>query len=250
MSNHSRLLLPVVAISGSSLMVACGGGYSGGSCGSYGSCAPAPVPSAGGVYEGTVQGTPVVAIIAENGDGRISAQDGTYYHLNVATQGSGVSGSYFAYSGSGPFPNGTLSTTGTLSAVLTPSVLTGTLTDQTGLTASLGLNFDNVYNIGSALPTLAGTWSFTANGFSLTATILPDGTFTATDSAGCAYHGAFVVIDPNFDAYGESHVLSCNGVNVNFTGLASYFPPSPSVGASIQLFADDGAGDYLAVDLQ
>lgn len=227
----------------------CGGGYSGGSCGSYGSCAPVPAPSAGGVYEGTVAGTPVVAIIAENGDGRISAQDGTYYHLNVATQGSDVSGSYFAYSGIA-FPNGTPSTTGTVSAVLTPSVLNGTLTDQTGLAAALNLNFDTVYNIGSSLPTLAGTWSFTANGFSLTATILPDGTFSATDSAGCTYNGAFYLIDPTFDAYGENHVLSCNGVNVSFTGLASYFPPTANVGANIQLFADDNAGDYLAADLQ
>lgn len=250
MSIHNRLL-PVVVITGSSIMVGCGGGGgSNGACGSYGSCAPAPVPSAGGVYEGIVQGIPVVAIIADNGDGRISAQDGTYYHLNVATQGADVSGSYFADSTGIAFPNGALSTTGTLSAILSPTVLNGTLTDQTGLAASVGLNFDTVYNIGSSLPTLAGTWSFTANGFSLTATILPDGTFTAIDSAGCSYNGAFYLIDPSFDAYGENHVLSCNGVNVNFTGLASYFPPAGNVSANIQLLADDGASDYLAVDLQ
>ena len=118
MSIYNRLL-PVVAITGSSIMVGCdGGGGSNGACGSYGSCAAAPVPSAGGVYEGTVQGTPVVAIIAENGDGRISAQDGTYYHLTVATQGADVSGSYFADSSGIAFPNGTQSTTGTVSATL------------------------------------------------------------------------------------------------------------------------------------
>lgn len=250
MSTHKRLL-PAVAITGSSLLVGCGGGgYAAGSCGSYGSCGPAPVPSTGGVYEGTVQGSPAVAIFAENGDGRISTQDGLYYHLTVTTQGADVSGSYLAYSSGTAFPNGTRSTTGTMMATLGSTTLSGTLTDQTGLVDALGLNFDTVYNTGSALPNLQGTWSFTGAGFSLTATILPDGTFTGTDSTGCTYSGAFVLIDPNYDTYGESHVLTCNGVNVNFNGLAAYFPPTPSVGANIQLMADDGAGQDLVVDLQ
>ena len=241
-----------MAITGSSLLVGCGGGYSNGSCGSYGSCGPTSAYlSVGGVYEGTVQGTtPVVAIFTENGDGRISGQDGTYYHLTVATQGNTVSGNYFADSTGPLFPNGTSSTTGSMSAVLAPTALNGTLIDQSGLSAALSLNFDTVYNIGSALPTLAGTWSYTATGFSLTATILSNGSFTAVDSAGCSYTGTFYLIDPNFDAYGENHVLSCNGINTNYAGLATYFPPAGNIGAQIGLLADDNAGNDLVVTFQ
>ena len=204
----------------------------------------------GGIYEGTVQGTPVISIIAENGDGRISGQDGTYYHLNVATQANSVSGNYFADSTGPLFPNGTRSTTGAVSAVLAPTALNGSLIDQSGLSAALSLNFDAVYNIGSALPTLAGTWSYTANGFSLTATIMPDGRFTAVDSTGCTYTGSFYVIDPNFDAYGENHTLTCNGVSASYAGLATYFPPAGNSGAQIELLTDDNAGNDLVVTFQ
>jgi hypothetical protein len=208
-----------------------------------------------GYYEGTLTGqgnasTPVVAIIADNGDGIISGQDGTYYRLTVSLPGNNVTGTYFGLSDGADFPNGTLSTSGSISAVAAPNV-TGTLSDQTGATEPLALTFDSVYNQGSSLPTLAGTWSYTANGFSLTATIRPDGTFSAIDSNSCTYTGAFTIIDPNFDAYGESYVRSCNGINDTFTGLATYFPPSGnSTNADIKLMADDNTTEFLVADLQ
>src|SRR5487761_2098161 len=104
MSLQSRLL-PIVTITGSSLMVGCGGN-SGGSCGSYGgsygsSARAAPVIGGAGYYEGTLStqgspaGTPVVALIAGNGDGAISGQDGTYYRLNVSLMGNNVSGTFY-----------------------------------------------------------------------------------------------------------------------------------------------------------
>lgn len=245
-------LLPAVTITGGTLLIGCNGGNSNGSCGSYGSCGPAPVySSVGGVYEGTVQGVPVIAILAENGDGRISGQDGTYYNLTVNTQpNNSVAGTYYADSTGPLFPNGSLLSSGTVSAVLNPTTLNGSLIDQTGAAANLRLSFDTVYNLGSALPTLAGTWSYTANSFSLTATILSNGAFTAVDSTGCSYTGSFYVIDPNFNAYGESHTRACNGVTLNYAGLAAYFPPAGNGGAHIQLLADDNVGDDLVIDLQ
>jgi hypothetical protein len=257
MSFHNRLL-PVVTITGSSLMVGCGG--SGGSCGygssygSYGGCA-APIITGDGYYEGTltVQGsppTPVVAIIADNGDGAISGQNGTYYRLNVSLPANKVTGTYFALSQGAHFPNGTQATSGSISAVASPN-LNGTLSDQTGATEPLALNFDTVYNLGSSLQTLAGTWSYTANGFSLTATIRSDGTFSASDSNNCSYTGAFSLIDPNFNAYGENYIRSCSGVNDTFTGLATYFPPSGNTAnADIKIMADDNTTEFLVADLQ
>jgi hypothetical protein len=241
-----KSMLPAVVITGSSLLVGCG---SNGSCGSGGSC-NVPPPGTGGVFSGTLGGTAAVAIFANNGDMRIGVQDGTYYHLNVAPQTTTIAGSYFAYSTGAAFPNGTHSTTGTVSATQGTSTLDGTLTDHSGTTAALSLNDNPVYITGSALANLTGTWSYTAGGFSLTATITADGSFTATDSSGCSYAGTFSQIDELYDVYGETHVLTCNGVKTSFDGLATYFPASGNTSASIELLADDSAGAYLVVTFQ
>ena len=256
MSFQSRWM-PVVTITGSSLMVGCGGNY-GGSCGysSYGSSACAPPSSPGtGYYEGTLTNpgqaqTPVVAIIAENGEGRISGTDGTYYRLSVAGGGNLLSGSFNAFSQGPKFPDGTLADGGTFSATLLPSGFNGTLQYTAGGAGALMLQFDTVYNLGSSLSTLAGTWSYTANGFSWTVTVRPDGTFSAVDSNSCSYTGAFSLIVPNFNAYGENYVRTCNGTPVTFTGLATYFPPTNGVNAEIKMLADNDAGEFLVADLQ
>jgi hypothetical protein len=257
MSFHNRIL-PVVTITGSSLMVGCGG-YSGGSCGygSYGSsaCAPPGNITVDGYYEGTLssqgaaQATPVVAIIADNGDGAMSGQNGTYYRLNVSLAGNSASGTFYGLSQEANFPNGTQATSGSVSAFATPPGLSGTLTDRTGAAESLQVNFDTVYNLSSSLGTLAGTWSYAANGFSLTATIRPDGTFSGVDSNNCSYSGAFGLIDPNFNVYSESYSRTCNGASVAFTGLAAYFPPSGNAStADLKLLADDNVSEFLVAD--
>lgn len=242
-----KSMLPAVVFTGSTLLVGCG---SSGSCGGSGGSCTVPPPGTGGVFSGSVGGTAAVAILAENGDMRIGVQNGTYYHLNVAPQTTTIAGSYFAYSTGAAFPNGTDSTTGTLSATEGASTLDGTLTDHSGTTQALTLNDNPVYTTGSALANLAGTWSYTAGGFSLTATIAADGSFTATDSSGCSYSGSFSQIDVLYDAYGENHVRTCNGVKTTFDGLATYFPASGNTGASIELLADDGAGADLVVTFQ
>jgi hypothetical protein len=241
-----KSMLPAVVITGSSLLVGCG---SNGSCGSGGSC-NTPPPGTGGVFSGTVGGTDAVAILADNGDMRIGVQNGTYYHLTVAPQTTTVAGSYFAYSRDAAFPNGTDSTTGTVSATEGASTLNGTLTDHSGTTEALALNDNVVYTTGSALANLTGTWSYMASGFSLTATIASDGSFTATDSRACSYSGTFSQINELYDVYGENHVLTCNGVKTNFDGLATYFPASGNTAASIELLTDDSAGAFLVVTFQ
>lgn len=240
--------LPAVVITGSSILVGCSSGYNG-SCGSGSACVTPP-PGTGGVFSGTVKGTPAVALYADSGDMRISVTDGTYYHVTVTPQSQTIVGDYFAYSTGAPFPNGTSSTTGTLSATEGGAMLTGSLTDATGATLPVKLNDDPVYGSGSALSKLAGTWSSTANGFSLTLTIAADGTLSGTDSTGCAYSGAFAQIDARYDVYRESHVTTCNAVKSTYDGLASYRAPAANSTASIELLADDGAGRALTVELQ
>lgn len=266
MTVQSRVL-PLIAITGSSLVVGCNG--RGGSCGSYGSygsygsagsCAPGQILSPAGVYEGSLsdaasQSTmPVVAIVAENGEGRMTSQDGNYYRLSIGTVANNLTGTFAGYSVAGTLPNGGHSSSGSVSGLVVPHSLSAVLADSTNAQQSLTLNWDSVYSLGSSLGTLAGNWSFNDAGFTLTVAIQPDGALSAVDSNGCTYAGSFALIDVNFNAYSETHVRTCNGVSDVFTGLATFIPATAtgSSGAStiIRLLTDDNAGAYLAADLR
>jgi hypothetical protein len=207
-----------------------------------------------GYYQGTLtpQGSPsspVVAIIADSGDGAMSAQDGTYYRFNVGFSATAISGTYFGLSSG---VGGTQQTSGSVSATGgTSGGLSGTVTLGSGAAAgSFALTFNAVYKQLSALATLMGTWSYTANGFSLTVTIATNGTFTGTDSNNCSYAGSFGIINPLFNAYSETYTRSCNGTTLTFNGLATYLPASGSANAGIEVLADDNATEFLAADLQ
>ena len=265
-----RRVLPFVTITGGSLLVSsCGGGGYGGSCGSYGSygsygsCGGGFV-GADGLYEGSLTGAsspngiPVVAIVAENGEGRISGADGSYYRLSVGTTGANLNGSFTAYStgtGSGSgLGSSAQPTSGTVGGVITSAGLNVTLTDRSNVQQSLALTFDSAYESGSSLATLAGNWTSVTGGLTLQAVIQSDGSFSAVDSNNCTYTGAFSLLDSRFDAYAETHVRSCNGVTVTFTGLAGFFP-AMGTGASgppteIKLLTDDNAGEALVADFQ
>jgi hypothetical protein len=251
---------PVVAITGTSLMVGCGGAYSSGSLGSCGGCSFAQNADPAGVYEGSLssatfpQGSPVVAIIAENGEGRMSVGGDAYYRLSVATAVDHLTGSFMGFSQSASLPNGGNSISGNIGGTVTANGINATFVDQTNAQQSLTLNFDNVYNQSSSLSVLAGTWSYSVSGFTLTASIQPNGAFTATDSNGCQYNGSFSLIDPNVNAYAETHVLSGCVANDTYTGLATFFPAS-GVGAAavpnqIELLTDDDHGGYLVANLE
>lgn len=260
MNSKSRLL-PAVVVSGSSIVVGCGGHTGSCSYGSSGSyyCAPSfsnADPS--GIYEGTLTDTsthsetPAVALIAENGEGRISGSDGTYYRISVGTMGNGASGSYAAYSNGATLPDGELSDAGSLSGIVTQNGLALTLTDQKGYTQHLSLNFDNSYNTPSSLSALAGTWS-SAGSSSVNLNIQSNGVFTGTDSSGCTYNGSFGLIDTSFNAYSEKYTVSCGSGSSTFSGLSNYVPGSGAgtnaTPPQIQIYADDGAGAFLVSDL-
>jgi hypothetical protein len=148
-----------------------------------------------GFYEGTItntaarRATHVIAISGANGEGRVSGQDGTYYRLSLAQGDNILSGSFHGYSEGANFPNGAQSDAGSVAAVITQRGTRGTLTDQSGNAETLSLNFDNNYTLASSLPMLAGTWSFSVNGFSLIAALQMDGTLSAVDSNSCSYSG-------------------------------------------------------------
>ncbi len=238
--------LPAVVITGSSILVGCSGSNNS----SCSATACAPPPGTGGVFQGTVQGTPAVAIYADNGEMFIGVQNGTYYRITTTPQSTTLTGTYVAYSSSSVFPNGTDATTGTISATESASGMSGTLTDKSGSTASFSLNANADYVTGSQLSNLAATWSYTASGFSLTMTISSGGALSGTDSNECSYSGSFTLIDEVYDAYAESYVQTCNGVSAAYKGLATYVAPSGTATAQLELLADDGAGAFLDITLQ
>jgi len=210
------------------------------------------LPGPDGIYEGSTQGTPVVAIIAENGAGRIATADGSYYRLNVGTSGNNLNGAYSGYSQNTANSSNGAQSTGNVAGLITSTGLNMTLTDSINTQQSLTLNFDDVYNRGSALTNLAGSWTATENGLTLTATIQSDGSFSGLDSNSCTYAGSFSLIDPTFDVYAETHVRSCNGVGVTFTGLAAVLPTNATSGPAteIKLLTDNDGGEYLIADFQ
>jgi len=151
----SGRIAPVITVTGSSLLVSCGGGYGGscgsyGSYGSYGSCGPL-YPGPDGIYEDAVKpsttgpGSPVVAIIADDGQGRVATQDGRYYRLNVRASGNSLGGSFSSISDAAVSSgNGAPTQSGSLEGQLTPTGLNLTLTDSMSPPQPLTLQFDDV----------------------------------------------------------------------------------------------------------
>ncbi|MGH8455823.1 MAG: hypothetical protein ACRETW_10845 [Stenotrophobium sp.] len=210
-----------------------------------------------GVYEGsatdsvTQKTTQVIAIIDENGDGTLSGQDGTYYRFSVGTSGTSLGGNYQGFNGSN-----TTTTSGSISGALTQAGVNIGFNGPNNDTVVATLNFDNVYDLASSLPTLEGNWSATAGSFTLNLKIQPTGDFTGTDTNGCSYNvGNFGIVFTQFNAYTVNFSQTCNSITDNFSGLASYFPASGSgsnaVPAQILFMADDGnGGNFISFTLQ
>ncbi len=230
MSGPQRIA-PIVAVTGTSLMVGCGSNNGYGSCGSlgyygsYGSYAACPGPYIyhAGMYAGSLserpesQGQTVISILAENGDGRMSGGNDTYYRLKVDTARSNLSGTFTGYSQSGSLPNGKHVIAGSITGVAAAANLNATLSGS-GHTQSLAMTFENTHHSGSSLTTLAGNWTSTSKGMTLTATIQPDGSFIGLDSNNCTYAGAFSLINAKFNVYAETHVRPGGHPNSSTSG--------------------------------
>ncbi|MBS0393165.1 MAG: hypothetical protein JSR54_00995 [Proteobacteria bacterium] len=261
-----RVVAPAILITGSSLLVGCGGHNYGGSCGSYGSygsygsCSAVSSVGAPGIYTGPIvnstypQGIQTVALISETGDGRLATADGSFYRLSVNPVGASLSGTYTAYSLNSQLPNGLATSSGLVSGSVTPTALNATLMDSTQLTQTATLTLDNTYYLGASLPTILGNWQYQSGGFSITMTVASDGVLTASDSNGCTYSGNFSVVDPRYDLYAEHHVRTCAGTVTSFDGFAAFFPATGAGTAGtpseLKLLTDDGAGDYVIADFQ
>lgn len=222
-----------------------------------------------GVYTGTLtdtasgKTTPVVAIVAGDGVGRVGAADGTYYQLShVDTSGSGVFADLVLFNDDSKFPASTTSVpggkvTGSVSGskVLLNYSIPGATAATTG---SIALTPDASYNSPSSLASLVGNWSGTdsATKRTVTVSVTSDGKFNGSDDVGNFYLGQFFVLDGKFNAYQENiSIFDVFGNTSNFSlfGLSTYVPASGSgdsaVPASILLLADDNVGNFMNLKL-
>lgn len=218
------LLLAAVALS------ACGGG-GGGSTTTVQNASP------GGIWQGTdsVSGLQVIGIIDESGAGHFLRADGVQFVGTATTSGNSISGSIEGYTNFGTtFPDGSTSGSGTISGTIAArSSLSGTVQFTTaGGTASSGtldLTFNQLYNAGSSLATIAGNYSYTTPNGVVVVTIAADGTVTAQDpNTGCVVDGVVSIIDVSYNAYQvELTYSSCLGTagaldGIQFSGLLTY----------------------------
>ncbi|TAM10729.1 MAG: hypothetical protein EPN72_09725 [Nevskiaceae bacterium] len=194
--------------------------------------------SAGGYYTGsftdasTGQAGSVVAIVTENGRGKIEQQfaDGSIAILDVPDFGTG-SGRYTASFTRYGSILGLPSAPGTMTGIVTPRRAINANFNIPGLSSSgtLSLAFNlQQYTLPAALKTLRGTYGFSYlndSGLNGTATIAIDdsGKLTGTDTLNCRYSGTLAVLDSDFNAYGGSFTRTCPQIESVFDVLGTYF---------------------------
>ncbi len=210
-------------------LAACGGGG--------GSSAPAPdapIPDAaiGGLWAGTVtdnvfnEAQFFLGVTTDDGRFRFLSADtlgqfvGTLDASGVTLRGSGVG---IAPVGSTWLDNSTtinISMTGTISE---RASMSGTWSGGTGETGSFSFAYDGLYERGSSLSTVAGSW-VSRDEFDNpigSITIDSQGRMDAQDAAGCLYSGDLSIINASYNAYDLSLVVTnCAELNGTYSGLA------------------------------
>jgi hypothetical protein len=194
-------------------------------CGGGGGGAPAPVvpvvvnEDANGIWEGTfTDGAAAFAIGGLIYEGTIIALSTEANALYVGTYS--VVGDNFTASVTVYEIGGTVLGTASLVGVVTEqSQLSLTYTTSYGSSGSISIFYDNVYDRNSSFATLAGNYSRIDN--SLNLTIQGDGSFSGIDTDGCQIDGNFLILDPNFNLYRITAVITlCGLANGSYTGFA------------------------------
>jgi len=135
-------------------------------------------------------------VVVQNGKfigGSVDA--GTLFTGNSTVSGKSLSGSLKVYAiGGGYLYNSTVSAT-----FVEGQSISGTATGG-GSTATFNLSLEPIYTR-PANTTLAGTYSTTASGYTITITSDNAGSFTGSDSDGCTYSGTQAAYDSTHNLY-------------------------------------------------
>ena len=215
----------LIALAVSLGVAACGGSSS--------SDAPPADATIGGIWYGfnfnaqLGESQELLGIGTEDGRFRFIEPDTRSQFAGIATStGSMMTGSGLAFSAEG--------STWLDASVVTSLDISGTLLDKqsldanwtlaSGETGNLGLFYSGLYGRDSSLDLTAGEWTSTddAGAEMGTFSISADGLISGQDVGGCLYAGTLEIIDPEFNAYGFSVVVSnCGTLDGTFTGLSS-----------------------------
>jgi hypothetical protein len=213
------------------LLAACGGGGE----------APAPRPDSdlGGLWIGTGTNdfrpgivSNILGISTDDGRLRLVTDEGTQMVGTMSSSGTSLSGNVVAYASSGlVFSNGLPTTTGTLSGtIIERQSLEGEWTASTGQRGDFVLVYQDLHNIGSALATIAGTYTAFDSGVpDATITFAADGAITGSDDIGCIFSGFVKIIDATYNTYElDITVGNCGEFNGIYNGLGAYDPSDQS----------------------
>lgn len=206
------------------LLVSCGGG---GGYGSGGNTPPPTNASPGGIWNGTesVSGLQVTGLVDESGDFHFIRSDGVQYVGTAVTSGNSLSASVNGYTPFGTaFPDGSTHGTGTVSGTISARVSitanTSFKTDSGTVTnGTLNLTFNQLYDQPSALATIAGNYTDTSSGD--TVSIDAAGVITAQDAnTGCVINGNVTIINASYNAYGvQVTYANCLGAAAVLNGV-------------------------------
>src|SRR5882757_3939329 len=221
----------VVAAAG--LMVAlngCGGG--GSTVGGGGG--PTDNAISGGIWRGqeSVSGLQVTGLVDESGNFHFIRGDSVQYVGVAKTSGGNVTADIEGITPLGyAFADGSVHGTGSLSGTIAArKTITSTTQFKTDLgnanSGTLNLTFDALYNRASALSTLSGNFTNTAN--NVVVTVGTNGSLFSQDAvSGCVLNGTASTINANFNLYKvQFDFANCAGTSsalngLDFTGVAT-----------------------------
>jgi hypothetical protein len=220
------------------LLSSCGGGGGGLGCvvsgGTSGTCSdlslpptPPPPTNAGGVWEGSTFNDQAgltfetIGVVTENnGEARfVNDQDQQFILSGVSGTGGSISATLTAIAPLGfTFLDGSTVSTGTLTGtVVERTSLSGSWSLNTGESGTVTLGYNNLYERGSDLDRMVGTW---ADSFGVVYSVDAIGDVFAQDAFGCVYDGAVTIINASYNAYRVALTVSnCPGADGNYSGL-------------------------------
>ncbi len=230
MDTHNNFRIHLISVFSLAALAACGGG--GGGSSDPGPDVPVPDAAVGGIWVGTttdnVTNEPQFFL-------GVSTDDGRFRFLSADTLGQFVgtfdsTGTNLAGSGVGIAPVGStwlddsttidISMTGTISE---RTRMSGSWSGGTGETGTFSFVYDSIYNRGSSLSTVAGSWVSLDEFGNPNGSITVDsaGRMDAQDAAGCLYSGNVSIINASYNAYDlDLTVTDCGELNGTYSGLA------------------------------
>jgi hypothetical protein len=207
----------LILISSIIFVASCGGGSGGGGDGDDGGAGSLKV-DADGFWDGTFTENSVTynlsAVIYDDKFIGISADAGALYTGNVAVDGSTMTGDVGVLEIGGGFDH----TTSVTATVVAGSTIDGTTADATG-TTTFALTYNDLWDRDPDLATVAGIYSATTGLYTFTMTVATDGSYTGSDTDGCAYSGTITPFDTTHNYYQLTMtVTNCGAEDGTYAG--------------------------------